>query len=174
MGRTLGTTDGLTVRFGRTKPVLVVLGSLSLVVLVTGRGLFDGADWWEMAWAVSLMGLIGFGLLYVLYRVCRRRLALIVNREGIVDNTAPFSDQGVGAHRASPFVVSAPTLFPAHCVSARRAVIIRRRDCRDQRRPPTEPELVELPRLPLLDIIGWAPGAGPIAPSSVRRAAPTP
>ncbi len=99
VGRTLGTTDGLTVRFSRTKPVLVVLGSLSLVVLVTGVGLLDrgdwweldGGDWWEMAWAVSLMGLIGSGLLYVLYRVCRRRLALIVNREGIVDNTAPFS-----------------------------------------------------------------------------------
>ncbi len=91
VGRTLGATDGLTVRLSRTKAVLVVLGSLSLVVLVTGVGLFDGGDWWEMAWAVSLMGLIGFGLLYVLYRVCRRRLALIVNREGIVDNTTPFS-----------------------------------------------------------------------------------
>ncbi|MBI4590896.1 MAG: zf-TFIIB domain-containing protein [Candidatus Rokubacteria bacterium] len=91
VGRTLGTPDGLTVRFSRTKPALVVLGSLSLVVLVTGAGLFDGGDWWELAWAVSLMALIGFGLLYVLYRVCRRRSALIVNREGIVDNTAPFS-----------------------------------------------------------------------------------
>ena len=91
VGRTPGTTDGLTVRFSRTKPILVVLGSLSLVVLVTGAFLLDGGDWRETAWAVSLLGLIGFGLLYVLCRVSRRRLTLIVNREGIVDHTTPFS-----------------------------------------------------------------------------------
>src|SRR2546422_983385 len=91
VGRTPGTTDGLTVRFSRTKPILVVLGSLSLVVLVTGAFLLDGGDWRETAWAVSLLGLIGVGLLYVLCRVFRRRLTLIVNREGIVDNTTPFS-----------------------------------------------------------------------------------
>src|SRR5213593_573540 len=85
VGRTPGTTDGLTVRFSRTKLILVVLGSLSLVVLATGAFLLDGGDWRETAWAVSLLGLIGFGLLYVLCRVSRRRLTLIVNREGIVD-----------------------------------------------------------------------------------------
>ena len=58
---------------------------------MAGVGLFDGGQWWDVAWGVSLMALTEFGLLYVLYRLCRRRLALIVNREGIVDDTAPFS-----------------------------------------------------------------------------------
>ena len=89
--RTAGTTDGLVVHLGRTKAILLVLGSLSLVLLVAGVGLFDGGEWWDVALGGSLMAPIGFGLLYVLYRLCRRRLALIVNREGIVDDTAPFS-----------------------------------------------------------------------------------
>src|SRR5205823_12418207 len=69
VGRTPGTTDGLTVRFSRTKPILVVLGSLSLVVLVTGAFLLDGGDWRGAGWAVSVRGLLGLRRLSVFGRV---------------------------------------------------------------------------------------------------------
>ena len=39
-----------------------------------------------------VIAVAGFGLLHVLYRLCRWQPALIVNREGIVDNTLPWDN----------------------------------------------------------------------------------
>lgn len=99
VGRTSGPPDGLIVYFSRTKVAFLVLGLLSFFVLGAAAVLFDSPDWpspktaqwWDMAWAVFVVALIGLSVLFISYRVCRRRLALIVNREGIVDNTTPFS-----------------------------------------------------------------------------------